>query len=187
MNRNDHNENTKAQIASLKQIFNSYYAMLCFFAERLIEDRIEAEDIVQDVFIKLWEKQSDFAQYTNIKAVLFIAVKNACLNYKQKQSVSFKRASSLAYATSSHTGNFVLLEMVRAEVLNELYQELAKLPTECRNVMRLLFVEGWDPNKTAEHLNLRASTVRTQKSRGIQALRKKINLSIFLLFMYFFL
>lgn len=169
---------------ALKSVFLQHYTALCFFAEKLIKHKTEAEDIVETVFIKLWEKEPDFGKYKNVKALLYIAVKNACFDCLEKRRRNFSKQHDLTYTLQHETESFALLEIVRAEVLRELYAGLEKLPAECRRVMQLVYVEGWETKKVAEYLNITPSTVRTQKARGILALRKKINLPVLLFFTY---
>lgn len=157
---------------SFKTVFNQYHTALCFFAEKLVQDRTEAEDIVEDVFIKLWQKEPDFSQYKNIKAVLYITVKNACLDHIKKRRRDITKLSGFAYTLQQETEGFVLLEMVRAEVLRSLYGALKNLPIERRNVMQLIYVEGWDSNKVAEHLDISIHTVKKHRLRGIKDLKK---------------
>ena len=71
----------KGNQRSFSSIFNTYYASLCFFAERMILDKQEAEDIVEETFVKLWRLHANFETMQNIKAFLYITTKNACLNY----------------------------------------------------------------------------------------------------------
>lgn len=169
---------------SLKSVFYQYYAALCFFAEKLVQDRTEAEDIVEEVFIKLWEKEPDFSKHKNIKAILYIAVKNACFNFIAQRRRNNSKLNGFAYTIQQETESYALLEIVHAEVLRGLYAELENLPTECRNVMQLVFIEGWEHKKIAEHLDISISTVKTHKARGINALRKKMSVSTLLLFLY---
>ncbi len=156
---------------SLKSVFYQYHAALCFFAEKLVQDRTEAEDIVEEVFIKLWQKEPDFSQYKNIKAILYIAVKNACLDHIKKRRRDNQKLNGLTYTLQQETEGFVLLEMVRAEVLRSLYAALENLPVERRNVMQLIYVEGWDSNKVAEHLDISIHTVKKHRLRGIKDLK----------------
>lgn len=157
---------------SFKMVFLQYHAALCFFAEKLVQDKTEAEDIVEEVFIKLWQKEPDFSQYKNIKAVLYITVKNACLDLIKKRRRDNQKLNGLTYTLQQETEGFVLLEMVRAEVLRSLYAALENLPIERRNVMQLIYVEGWDSNKVAEHLDISIHTVKKHRLRGIKDLKK---------------
>jgi RNA polymerase sigma-70 factor (ECF subfamily) len=66
---------------AISAIFHRFYAQLCLFADSFVKDQLVAEDIVSDVFIKLWNKANDFSSLTAIKAFLYISTKNASLNY----------------------------------------------------------------------------------------------------------
>ncbi len=156
---------------SLKSVFYQYHTALCIFAEKLVQDRTEAEDIVEDVFIKLWQKEPDFSQYKNIKAVLYLTVKNACLDHIKKRRRDNEKLNGFTYTLQQETESFILLEIVRAEVLRNLYAALENLPVERRNVMQLIYVEGWESNKVAEHLDISIHTVKKHRLRGIKDLR----------------
>lgn len=155
-----------------KETFEAYHAALCFFAEKLIQDRIEAEDIVEDVFIKLWEKDPSFDQYKNIKSLLYISVKNACFDFIRKKRNNVVKQHQFSYSTKHEIESYALLEIVRAEVLRDLYAAMEKLPIERRTVMQLIYVEGWDSNKVAEHLNISIHTVKKHRLRGIKDLKE---------------
>lgn len=167
--------------AGFRKVFNQYYQALCFFVEKLVVERAIAEDIVEDTFIKLWEKQPDFSKHKNIKAVLYIAVKNASLNFLKAQRKERLNKNNLTFFAQRDSENSILNEITRAEVLHELYAELQKLPPERRRVMNLLFVEGWDSKKVAEHLNISIHTVKKHKLNGIHTLQKKLGISSLLL------
>jgi RNA polymerase sigma-70 factor (family 1) len=168
--------NRKGLPLSLKDFFFQYYSSLCFFAEKIVQDQPAAEDIVQDTFVKLWQKQPDFSGYRNIKAVLYIAVKNACVNFIKTRRRSTRKKQQWGYLLLQETATFALTEIVRTESIRQLHEELQKLPPECRNVMQLLFVEGWDNKKVATHLDIAVSTVRNHRAKGIQLLRKKLGI-----------
>lgn len=155
---------------AFKEIFTRYYPTLCFFAYSLVNDRLVAEDIVEDVFIRLWTKEKDFNKYSNIKSLVYISVKNACLNHiKTQRRKRFKR-EQLSYLLQRESEDFVLNEITRSEVLREIYEALQKLPPDCRKVMELAFIEGWDYKRISAHLGIAVSTVKNHKSHGIHAM-----------------
>jgi RNA polymerase sigma-70 factor (ECF subfamily) len=79
----------------------------------------------------------------------------------------------------------VLNEITRTEVLREVYAELQKLPAECRKVMQLYYQQGLDHKSISAELGVTVSTVKNQKARGLQILRKKLGTS-FLFFLVLF-
>jgi RNA polymerase sigma-70 factor (family 1) len=181
---NKSNEVEIFESVSFKGTFDKYYVALCFFAERMLQDKPAAEDLVEDVFIKLWEKQPDFGGYKNIKALLYIGVKNACLNFIEKRNNRNLLQDSFSYFLEQESEDFILNEITRAEVLREVYAELQKLPVQRRKVMQLYYIEGWDYQKISEHLNISINTARNHKAKAVRILRRKLGIPfiIFLLF-----
>ncbi len=175
------NDATHIHIITVENVVDKYYAGLIFFAQKLLNSKEVAEEITDDVFVKLWKKQPDFSQYKNIKAILYISVKNACLNYIQQQKRTAAKQYALAYYKQSESEDFILNQITRAEVLGAIYEELEKLPIEQRRVMHLLFKEGLDSKQVAEQLNISVHTVKKHKLNGIKALRKKFRFAVKLL------
>jgi RNA polymerase sigma-70 factor (family 1) len=176
MYENEKHSEYLSETSSFKNVFTKYYPSLCYFAEKMVQDTPAAEDIVEEVFLKLWQKEPDFSRYKNIKALLYISVKNACLNFISMRRRSTQKKIELAYLLFQETETFALTEIIRSEVIRELYEELQKLSPECRNVMQLIFVEGWENKKIAAHLGITASTVRNHQAKGIKQLRKKFGI-----------
>lgn len=153
--------------------FDLYYAPLCFFAYRLIRNRPAAEDIVEDSFMKLWKKHTDFESVQNIKAFLYITTRNACLNFlkqHQRDSASIRELAYLASEKEDH----ILNSMVRTEVLREIYQEIEKLPAQSRKVFKMSILENMKNQDIARQLDISIHTVKNQKMRAMQLLRTKL-------------
>lgn len=163
----------------LKVVFRQYYLALCFFAGKMVNEQTVAEDIVKDVFLKLWEKEPDFSHYKNIKAVLYIGVKNACLNYIKKRKNVRTQTEALTYLLQQEQEDFILNEITRTEVLREIYAALQQLPLGCRKVMQLYYQQGLDHKSISTKLGITVSTVKNQKARGVQLLKKKLGTSFF--------
>ena len=65
---------------AFRTLFEEFYASLCLFATRYLGDREEAADVVQETFLKYWNKHTDFDDYRKIKSFLYVVVRHACLN-----------------------------------------------------------------------------------------------------------
>jgi len=72
---------------ALKKVFETFYSQLCNFAYQFLNDNDQSEDIVQALFVKLWEKRSELAIETSLKSYLFRSVRNQCLNLIQHEKV----------------------------------------------------------------------------------------------------
>jgi RNA polymerase sigma-70 factor (family 1) len=168
---------------ALQSLLKLFYSPLCLFAERLLTDSAAAEDIVGESFIKLWNKHTDFESLQNIKAFMYITVRNACLNYLKQAKRESLSKKQLAYITGEKE-EFVLNEMIRAEVLKEIMQEISNLPEQCRKVLKMGYLEGLKNQEIADLLNISVHTVKNQKARAIQLLKIRLrdrDLMMFLL------
>jgi RNA polymerase sigma-70 factor (family 1) len=158
---------------ALQVIFNQFYSPLCLFAERMLRDRPAAEDIVGDTFLKLWNRHTDFENLQNIKAFLYITTRNASLNMlKQMQRESLSK-KQLAYL-SGDKEEFILNEMIRAEVLREINREIENLPEQCRKIFKMSYFDGKKNQEIASLLEISVHTVKNQKARAIQLLRVRL-------------
>jgi RNA polymerase sigma-70 factor (family 1) len=166
-------EFNKGNPKSLNAIFDRFYAPLCFFAERMVMHKEQAEDIVIECFVKLWDLHARFATLQNVKAFLYITTRNACLNYLKQSERNASRQSDIAYF-HSHTEDHVLTEITRMEVLREVHTAIESLPPQCRKIMRMSFVEGMKNQEIAAQLKLSVNTVKNQKVRAIYLLKMKL-------------
>ena len=158
---------------ALQTLLKHYYSALCLFAERLLGDSAAAEDIVGESFIKLWNKRNDFETAQNIKAFLYITVRNACLNYLKRLKRDSLRQKQLAYLTNEKE-EFVLNEMIRAEVLREIMLGINNLPEQCGKVLQLAYFSGLRNQQIAKLMNISVHTVKNQKARAIQLLKLRL-------------
>jgi RNA polymerase sigma-70 factor (family 1) len=161
-------------VDSFDQVFRQYYTSLVVFARKMVRDKPAAEDIVMDVFCKLWQKQVQFASTRSAKALLYISTRNACINYRDRAARQSGARQRILNSGQSETEDFVLNQIIRAEVSRQLLMQLEKLPTQCRKVMRMSFIEGFSNRQIATQLQLSINTVRNQKARGIHLIRKRM-------------
>lgn len=158
---------------SLPEIQDTYFPALCRFAQGLLNDLPAAEDIVHQSFGMLWKKPEDFETPENVKAFLYISTRNACLNYLQKlQRDSTMKSGFLRYLSTDHE-SFVLNEIVREEVLHEVYTAIETLPYQCRRIFKMCYVDGLSNSEIAERSHLSVHTVKNHKVRAIGLLRLK--------------
>jgi RNA polymerase sigma-70 factor (ECF subfamily) len=178
------NEEGQRHRPTVNEVFKIYHPALCLFANKILDDKPAAEDIVEDAFLKLWQKEPDFGRHKNIKAALYIAVKNASINYIKQRGRAQRNTSGLQYLLQHESQDFVLNEMTRAEVIREMHVALQELPPQCRTVMNLYYEKGLDHKSIAERLGITVSTVKNQRARGLKILRKKMGISLFLCWLF---
>ena len=153
--------------------FRELFPSLCFFANRMLNNKCEAEDIASGAFIKIWNRYSQFDNAKNIRSYLYQIVRNDCLKFLQQIKRTGTMQKEMKYLSIADTQSNCEAEMIRAEFLGLLYKVLETLPTECRKVFKLLYIEGKTVMEISNELNISASTIKTQKSRGLMLLKKK--------------
>jgi RNA polymerase sigma-70 factor (ECF subfamily) len=161
----------KGSTRSLNYIYNLYYAPLCFFANRIIHNKEEAEDIVIEIFLKLWMKHEDFNSLPAIKSFLYTAAKNSCINHLKHQKRATASKQEIFYLTDKEEEDLVQAQMVKADLLHKIFLEIEALPVKYRNIVRLVYFEGLSHAAIAEQLNVTQDVVRVQKARALNLLR----------------
>jgi len=154
-------------------IFDRYYRSLCYFANRFIPAKPVAEDITQESFVRLWEKHDAFSCQQSIKAFLFIITRNACLNFIKHWNREKTNEHHWSF-TWDETEESILADLTRSEVLQEILMAIEALPPECRKVIVLCYIEGFDNHEIARRLDLSVHTIKNQKARGLYLLRKRL-------------
>ncbi len=104
---------------AIRHLYDLHYRPLCYFAEKLVKDKTEAEDIAVDTFLKLLNKKNDFYNLPDIKAFLFTATRNACFDYMRKTKRHHKSNLELK-CVSDHDEPFGEREMLTAIVAAEM-------------------------------------------------------------------
>lgn len=154
--------------------FFHHYHSFCFFAKRLLKDRFAAEEIVEDSFIKYWQRHPDFDDLNSIKSFLYITIRNACINFiKTRETRAYHEASFSIQAGGSEA--VLIEEIIRAETLQHIYQAIEELPAQCRSVLKLMYEEGLKSKEIAATLKIAVSTVDNHKARGIKLLKSRLS------------
>lgn len=157
------------------RIFTLYHSSLVFFADRLLLNiGMEiSKEIVLDIFLKLYDRRANFETLSNIKAFLYISVRNSCLKVIEKEKVNQKRFDLYTKGFDEFDDN-VLDCIVQTEVYQELYNAIDLLPEQYKTIMERI-VKGDTPREISEDLGIPISTINTQKSRAISLLRKSLS------------
>lgn len=156
---------------AFQKVFHQFYRPLVFFAEKLIRNRSEAEDIVVVTMSKLWGIHRNFDTILNVQAFLYITVRNQCLNYLKKQQTDSRNATLFEHLLSSNE-DFVLSQMVHQEILEEIKTAIDTLSAQRKQVLLLIFYENMSQQEIAEKMNLSLNTVRNTKAQALEQLRK---------------
>lgn len=162
--------------SGLKAVFDKYYISLCVFAGKYIGEHEPAEDIVQSLFVKFWEEGSLMDVKSSLRSYLFFSVRNACVNYLEKQRRSRKELESYKTEIEFHIAAEELPDPV---VLERLEKHIENLPERCRLAFQLVVFKSFSYKQAADELNISVNTVKTQLSRAMRQLREKMSVLIF--------
>ena len=150
-----------------KDIFNKYYPALCIFAGRLINDKNAAEDLVQDVFVKVWKSDVELENEKALQAYLYVSTKNTCFTY-------LKKSTNLDFLDSNSNNlpaeKDVLNEILRQETYRLLEESINKLGEQSQKVVRLT-LSGYTNNEIAQELSISINTIKTLKLRAYKKIR----------------
>jgi RNA polymerase sigma-70 factor (family 1) len=158
---------------ALKEIYELNFSSLCYFADQLIKNLGEAEDIVVETFLKLLKKKTDFKNYAEIKSFLFTAVRNACFDFLRKAKLVDKSKIELSYLAKPDE-YFGEQEMITAKVLQAIYEEIEHLPEQCKIIFKAIFIDNKSTSIIAEEMGLSPQTILNQKTKALHILRHKL-------------
>lgn len=161
----------KANPRAFKVVYDIYFPVLCYFARGLLYGSPESEEIAADSMIKLFNRSNDFESLQNIRAFLFITTRNACFNFLTWSVREHDRKKELEAISQESKEKLALSEMIRAEVMREIYKEIEELPEACREVFQLLYLEGKNANEVARQLNISIVAVWEQRQEALRLLR----------------
>ncbi len=151
-----------------RMVFEKYHTRLCYFAATLLPVDDASEDVVQEAFVKLWQRRNDFPDLRSVKSFLYITVRNRCLNIRKHDKI-VKKYGDLLHAEVEDAD--AMEQIMEAEILEKVHRALQQLPAGCRNVMQLGYFKGLKNKEIAQKLQVSVNTVKTQKKRGLQLLR----------------
>jgi RNA polymerase sigma-70 factor (ECF subfamily) len=163
----------KGSPAAFGHFYNHFYTPLYYFARKILDDPVIAEDVIADSFLKLWQKHEQFDSKDHIKNFLYLTTKNACLNLLEHERHTRKLAAALPGAISEN--DFALNQIIRAELYWSIYNAVEHLPPECSRIFKMSFLEDMKNQEIADKLGLSIKTVKNQKARAIHLLRKKLS------------
>lgn len=155
-------------INDLKQIFDTYYASLVQYANRFLPISDECEDLVQDIFVNLWEKENTFPNDLSLKIYLYKSVRNKCFNVIKHNKVKNKFAESIIQTLEDDS--LFLKQILEEEIVTHLYKAIEVLPVRKKEIIKLS-LKGFKNNEIAEALNIKLQTVKTLKSQAYKILR----------------
>ncbi|MGQ8335804.1 RNA polymerase sigma-70 factor [Sunxiuqinia sp. A32] len=169
---------------SFNYFFDYYYSGLCIYAKNYIGDLSASEEVVQDVFVRFWEKRQNIKIESSVRFYLYKTVYNQCLNLlKHKKIERNYRQNYLIQQNNLFEEQWSLYN--ESELRHVLNQAMSKLPPRCREVFELSRFENLKNKEIAEKLEITEKTVENQITKALKVLRKELKdfLPLFLMYL----
>ncbi|CAH0994569.1 RNA polymerase sigma-H factor [Emticicia aquatica] len=156
-----------------ESIFRKYYQSLCNYANSILKEMDESEEIVQHLFLSIWEKRSDLEISISLKSYLYRAVHNHCLNRIKHLKI---REDYQQYATNFYDSSYesVSQTVIKNELEIKIEEAIRKLPEQCRLIFRMSRFDELKYHEIAEQLGLSPKTVENQIGKALKLLRVEL-------------
>lgn len=161
------------QHESFDLVFRTYHQALVYYAKKFV-DAEDASDLVENIFVRLWEKGTTLNSEEHVRKLLYLSVKNACLNYIERENNATRRHQIVAERTLIDVESH-LQTMISAEIMAEVYRAINQLPLQCARVITLSYVEGKSNGEIALEMGLSEQTVKNHKTRGLKILKDNLS------------
>ncbi len=154
-------------------LFKSQFKVLCFFAMKYLKDYENSREVVQDVFLKLWEKRDDIDTSKSLKSYLGTSVRNKCINYLRDHK-KFNHDLLLLEDLSSDMLAEPADKLVEADIRGRIAEAISELPEKCREIFLLSRNEHLKYQEIADQLDISVKTVEAQMSKALQHMRQRL-------------
>jgi len=181
MNENDYTEENIAEKirsgdqCAFEKMFLSYYSKLCVFSNSHVKSLDVARDVVQEVFIKIWDRHKEFEIRQSLKAYLYQAVRNQSLNYiekkKQKRRLNSRLRKHEALLREQNPAN-----LNTEELTQRIWKLVDELPERRRSIFILYRKHGLSYKEIAEVMGIKRKTVENQMGKSLIFLREQLDL-----------
>lgn len=164
-------------------VYKAYHERLINFASGLVETKEDAENIVQDVFLNLWEKKELLLQVENVSSYLYKIVRNQCIDHLKHKLLQEKYVDNMQASYERE----LYYKLQSADALEDAYsfnehvektitEAVEALPHRCREIFIMSRYEGLKYKEISERLSLSVNTIETQMSIALKKLRGKLKL-----------
>jgi RNA polymerase sigma-70 factor (ECF subfamily) len=153
-------------------LFLKYYSAMCHFARQFLKDSELAEETVQDMFVKIWEKRETLNIETSVKHYLFRSVRNHCLNQIQHEKIKQQYANMII--ESAHQETETDQYFMEVGLIQRIEKCIDSLPPKRKEIFRLSREQGLKYKEIAETLDISIKTVEAQMGLALKHLREEL-------------
>ena len=156
--------------ATYQMVFHAHYENLCRYAFTIVRDEEDAKDVVQGLFMKMWEKKEDLVVTHTVKSYLYKAVHNLCLNKLEHRDVRTKFKAD----DTGKPNNVQHPEVFPDELEDRIKTIIQNLPPQCRTIFMMSRYDEMKYAEIASALGLSVNTIENQVSKALRILRDNL-------------
>ena len=155
--------------AAFRQVYAYFYKRLYQFALAIVKTRESAEEIVEDVFVRIWQQKETLPAIRNLRVYLYTATKNTSLNYLSKKARE-SIAEPFDHIHIELGGSDITPEqiLITAEMYQKVQKAVEALPPRCKMIFKLVREDGLRYKEIAEILNISVNTIDVQMAIAVK-------------------
>ncbi len=155
--------------AALAEMYEIFYVKLVHFAKAMLHNNEVAEEVVEDVFVKLWVNRTNITTIDNLTVYLYVAVKNNCLNFISKKAKALITSPfDFLDIEISDASPGPLDIMITAEMMEQMQKAVEALPPRCKMIFKLVREDGLKYKEVAQILNISVNTIDVQMAIAVK-------------------
>lgn len=162
---------------AFKELFWQYYDCLLYFSNSFVKCKEAAEEIVEDVFVSVWNKRKTLPGISNLRTYLYVATKNLSINHLQRSGYPFEDLDQLdVYLISPAPSPEHII--IASEMQQAINKAVGELPPRCRIIYKLVKEDGLRYKEVADILQISPRTVENHIATALRKIAKEINIDI---------
>ncbi len=171
--------------AAFGELFNKYKKKLYYFALSYLDDEAEAEEVVQSVFVRLWENRDTLDETMPVKNFIFKSTVNACYNFLKKKAIRNRYLENELTAFNENEDRSYD-EIYYHDLKRQIDSIIASLPPQQQKIFQLSRFEGLSHADIAIKLNISVRTVENQIYRALKVIKDNLSVELFFVFCFLF-
>jgi RNA polymerase sigma-70 factor (ECF subfamily) len=166
---------SQGQETALSSLLSIFTKKLTDFAQAMLHNRSVAEEIVEDVFIKLWLRRSTITSIENLQVYLYVSVKNACLNEITRKSMEISSRPIEYFENEIYDNETPADTLINSETLAHVNEIIDCLPPRCKLIFKLIREDGLNYKAVAEILSISINTIDNQMATAVKRISEAMH------------
>jgi len=164
-------------LEAFEELYRQYYVYLCLIARHIVGNPSDSEEIVSDVFVRLWKNRDKTEIFLSVKAYLVKAVHNTSLNYLEQKKINHTLTDPIDnsdYKLFAWESDYPLGRLYEQDIQNIMEDSIKELPDGCREIFLLSRNDNMKYSEIASKLGISINTVKTQLRIALSRLRQNL-------------